>query len=54
MKGMMLNQCTYFPDNSGTGISHLVKVIHNPLPKTLLYYCKDLEKRKVLLLGIKG
>ena len=54
MNGMMLNQCTYFPVSSGKGISYLVKAIHNPLPKPLLYHCKDLEKLRVFLLGIKG
>ena len=40
--------------SGGTGKSHLVKVIHNTILKTLLYHCKDPEKPGVLLLGSTG
>ena len=41
-----------FLSGSGeTGKSHLVKVIYNAISKTFLYYCKDPEKPRVLLLG---
>ena len=39
---------------SGTGKSHLVKVIYNALSKTLLYHCKDPDKPRVLFLGPTG
>ena len=45
----------FFSSNSaGTSKFHLVKVIYNAISKTLLYYCKDPEKPRVLSLGPKG
>ena len=41
----------FFPGSVGIGKSHLVKVIHNAISKTLLYHCKDPEKPRDLLLG---
>ena len=40
--------------SEGTGKSHLVKVIYNAISRTLLYYCKDTEKPRVLLVGPTG
>ena len=34
----------------GTGKSHFVKVIYNPISKTLFYYYKDPKKLRILLL----
>ena len=39
----------YFSCSGRTGKSHLVKVIYNAMSKTLIYYCKDPEKLRVLL-----
>ena len=41
----------FLSGSGGTGKSHFVKVIYNAISKTLLYYCKDPEKPRVLLLG---
>ena len=37
--------------SGGTSKSHLVKVIYDVIPKTLLYHCKDPGKLRVILLG---
>ena len=37
--------------SGGTSKSHLVNVIYDVIPKTLLYHCKDPGKLRVLLLG---
>ena len=34
----------FLSGSEGTGKSHLVKLIYNTIPKTLLYHCKDPEK----------
>ena len=44
----------FFSGSGGTDKSHLVKVIHNAVWKTLLYHCKDHQKPSVLLLGPTG
>ena len=44
----------FLSGRGGTGKSHLVKMIYNAISKTLLYYCKDPEKPRVLLLGSTG
>ena len=44
-----------FLSGSGrTGKSHLVQVIYNAILKPLLYYCKDRDKPRVLLIGPTG
>ena len=46
--------CIFLPGSRGLSKSHLVKVIHNAILKTLLYHCKDPEKPRVFILGPTG
>ena len=43
----------FLSGSGGTDKSHLVRVTYNVISKTLLYYCKDPEKLRVLLLEPK-
>ena len=44
----------FLSGSGGTGKSHVVKVIHNILSKTLFYYCMDPDKPRFLLLRPTG
>ena len=44
----------FLSGSSGTGKSHLVKVIYDAISNILLYHCKDSDKPSILLLGPTG
>ena len=44
----------FISDTGGRGKSHMAKLTYNAISKILLYYCKDPEKPRVLLVGPTG
>ena len=50
---IMLNQSTFLSGIGITGKSHLVKLIYNVIPKTLLYRCKDQKNREFFYLELQ-